>query len=246
MERFLVLHGLPWIWLFELLEIVWLFLSTSFCIFRVSKLCLFGVASFSAASIHVVFEGTIWVLRCFFGAIVAVDYRIIFSFFNVSHLLSSRLMGFVLILLFLFYHRFFINFLSLRSIYLWKISIFQPVLRVVFLYCISWSITIPFFIGTVIYFIQFFHTGIMLWTWPTLTFLTIISWPISIRTLQDGSKSWIIIVIVQFLLNVTNPAANLADIRLSISTKILHRVTLAFNFRKIGLIISQRFKSIHA
>lgn len=184
--------------LFELLEIVWLFLSTSFSIFRVSKLCLFGVAQFSAASIDVVFEGTIWVFRCFLWAFIAVDYGIFFSFFKVSHLLSSRLMGFVFILLFLYYHRFFINFLSLRSIYLWKISIFQPALRVVLLYCISWSITIPFIIGTVIYFIHFFHTGTTLWTWPTLTLLTIISWPISIRTLQDRSKSWITIVIFQF------------------------------------------------
>lgn len=227
--------------MFELLEIVRLLLSTRLCIFRVANLCLFGVANLSAASIDVVFQGTIWVFRCFFGTIIAIYYRVFFSFFNVSRLFPSWLMRFVLILLILFYHRFFIYFLSLRPIYLWKISVLQPVLRVVLLHCISWSITLPFIIGTIIYFIQFFHTRIMLWTWPALTLLTIISWPISIRALQDGFETWIIIVVFQFLLNVTYPAANLVDVRLSRSTKILHRVTIALYLWKIWLIISQRF-----
>ena len=148
-------------------------------------------------------------------------------------------------LLLLFFYQFFINFLSLGSIYLRKISIFKFVLREVLLYCVSWSVTVSLIIVSFVYFIQFFHAGIVLRAWLAMAFFAVVSRSIGIGAFQNRFKKWIIVVIFQFLLNIADSIANFVDIRFCRCTKILDRVRFTLNFVQIWLVVSQRFQGIH-
>jgi hypothetical protein len=133
-----------------------------------------------------------------------IDCWILICCLNILCIFSFRLMWFKFIIFFLLncFSLFFVYFFGLRSYYFWKIRICKLFMWVIFPNCIDWRINI-FLVICIVYLIHLLCAD-MLWIWPTLALLTIISKAITvIRTWLDLFYQSSI-MIFKFLLDVAD------------------------------------------